>query len=86
MHLSHLTHLERKVNAMRAKARDDQESPLPEPRDLHQELISAPLVTTFGLQALIDSPQFQQKIVLASGYQTSLGNCSVEPGILQLGL
>ncbi|GJJ69729.1 hypothetical protein EMPS_02077 [Entomortierella parvispora] len=65
---------------MKPKAKNDEESPLPEPRDLHQELISAPLVTTFSLQALVDSPQFQQKIVLASGRSVSYSTCGSRTG------
>ncbi|KAG0249362.1 hypothetical protein BG011_009383 [Mortierella polycephala] len=40
-----------------------------EPRDLTRDLISAPVVTTYSLKALINSAQFQQKIVLPSGRQ-----------------
>ncbi|KAG0201025.1 hypothetical protein BGX28_006075 [Mortierella sp. GBA30] len=52
-----------------------------EPRDLTRDLISAPLVTTFSLKALIDSPQFQQKIVLPSGRTVSYTTCGSKTGI-----
>ncbi|KAF9959333.1 hypothetical protein BGZ70_008874, partial [Mortierella alpina] len=53
----------------------------PEPRDLTRDLISAPLVTTYSLKSLIDSPQFQQKMVLPSGRCVSYTTCGSKTGI-----
>ncbi|KAF9194563.1 hypothetical protein BGZ51_009126 [Haplosporangium sp. Z 767] len=51
-----------------------------EPRDLTRDLISAPVVTTYSLKALIDSPQFQQKIILPSGRSVSYTMCGSKTG------
>ncbi|KAF8926332.1 hypothetical protein BGZ47_002805, partial [Haplosporangium gracile] len=56
----------------------------PEPRDWNRELISAPLVTTYSLKALIDSPQFHQKLVLPSGRTVSYTTCGSRTGSLAL--
>ncbi|KAG0354851.1 hypothetical protein BGX24_006814, partial [Mortierella sp. AD032] len=56
----------------------------PEPRDLNRELISAPLVTTYTLKALIDSPQFHQKLILPSGRTISYTTCGSRTGSLAL--
>ncbi|KAF9957877.1 hypothetical protein BGZ72_001223 [Mortierella alpina] len=53
----------------------------PEPRDLTRDLISAPLVTTYSLKSLIDSPHFQQKMVLPSGRSVSYTTCGSKTGI-----
>ncbi|OAQ25629.1 hypothetical protein K457DRAFT_22840 [Linnemannia elongata AG-77] len=56
----------------------------PEPRDWNRELISAPLVTTYSLKALIDSPQFHQRLVLPSGRTVSYTTCGSKTGSLAL--
>lgn len=47
--------------------RTEPEFDIPEPRDLRLDPISAPMVTGYSLKALIDSPQFQQSIIVPSG-------------------
>ncbi|KAF9963588.1 hypothetical protein BGZ65_002037 [Modicella reniformis] len=53
---------------------------MPEPRDYTLEPISAPLVTSHNLKALIDSPQFQQTIILSSGRRVSYTACGSRTG------
>ncbi|KAF9353110.1 hypothetical protein BGX26_009107 [Mortierella sp. AD094] len=57
---------------------------IPEPRDLRLDPISAPLVTSYSLKALIDSPQFQQTIILPSGRTVSYATCGSRTGTLVL--
>ncbi|KAI1320848.1 hypothetical protein EDD11_009805 [Mortierella claussenii] len=53
---------------------------LPEPRDLRLDPISAPLVTSYSLKTVIDSPQFQQSILLPSGRTVSYATCGSRTG------
>ncbi|KAF8927375.1 hypothetical protein EDD21DRAFT_403442 [Dissophora ornata] len=57
------------------------EMSVPEPRDCTLNPISAPLVTSYSLKALIDSPQFRQTIVLSSGRTVSYATCGSKTGI-----
>ncbi|KAG0363787.1 hypothetical protein BC939DRAFT_463920 [Gamsiella multidivaricata] len=56
------------------------EESVPEPRDHTLDPISAPLVTTYSLKALIDSPQFRQTIILPSGRTVSYTACGSKTG------